>query len=278
LTTPPVRRVCQAIAATALVLGPTRASGQIQHPDTVPFPKAAFDSNVAVADWLLRYDRAAWLTSDLVMKEPKAVIEQLGEEWFAWPEGERWHAAYGRYDDVADRFTPILHYAQADSGFAPIAAPVDTSALTAYARVLARSRAMLAPALHSDRVRYNPYVRRLPDLRLEVWYLPAGFGGMFFEGAEARFLFDSTGRTVVDSATSVYRLRAWRPDTTAVIRLRYDAAEVPTVGSIFFLYQFGRWFKNVMIDTKYHLTTLGRGAWISAVKPPAPSTPAGAPR
>src|SRR5215469_16149598 len=83
-----------------IALGPIGGAATAQtSPKTIGgFPIADFDVNAATADWLMAYDRAAWLTSDSVLALPEASRADLGPEWLCVEGKGVWSALYGRYD------------------------------------------------------------------------------------------------------------------------------------------------------------------------------------
>src|SRR6185295_2712089 len=71
------------------------ARGEDKPPE---FAYEAFGANETTARWLVAYDRVAWQSSELAMKEPEEEVKKLGLEWFCFQGADgSWHAIYGRY-------------------------------------------------------------------------------------------------------------------------------------------------------------------------------------
>ena len=71
------------------------------------FPIAEFQTRDQTARWLLRYDWAAWKSSDEVYKLPAEELRKvLGPEWYCSDSERTWDCYYGKYDPAAGRYLP----------------------------------------------------------------------------------------------------------------------------------------------------------------------------
>jgi hypothetical protein len=233
--------------ADAQVADTTRPGGFFVH---------QFLVNEKVARWLVAYDMVAWVTSDLTVKLPAADQKRLGSEWFCFDQSGVWHAAYGRYDSSTDRFDLVAHYMETGGHVALSNAPVDSSMALEFARALHTAQTH-PPSAVRKQIRYNQYIRRLPDSRIEIWLLPAWQpNGVMVYGADFRQTFDSSGHTLVDSAYRVEQLRFIRPDTSITLDMASEHSEVPGVGDLFFVYAYHKYFARIVIYTQDFLSTL----------------------
>jgi hypothetical protein len=246
------------------------------------FPSKQFMANDETARWLAQYDAVAWVTSDLVTALPKDEFQRLGQEWFCFENSGTWHAVYGRYDTLTDRYAIGVHYRSDGSRFVRTTDAVDTTAMLELARAVHFAEGRSEPAI-GNRVRYNVYVRRLGDRRLEVWLLPAWQpNGVLLYGVELRQTLDSSGRALVDSAYMIGGLRGIRPDTTRTLNIVDDQHEVPTVGETFFAWAYHKYFAHIRIFSRGFVTELAIDpttkkplAWLHAARHSTPDSGSG---
>ncbi len=230
------------------------------------------------AEWLVRYDRFAWVSSDSVMAADPALVEQLGPEWFCDTVDGQWHAFYGRFDPVTDRYRIVFHYVGGDGRpLRSSTVPVDSSRLTAVARALHQTNRRLPPPFAAGRVRLNWYVRRLPGDGVGVSVLPAYQpNGVLVFGGEGHYLWDRDGRRLLDSTYIYLGFRGIRPDTTVELTVPAPELEQPSIGQLFFLLSYYRWFRKLYVQTRYGVTTVivgpdGEPAIITTVHEPEPA-------
>ena len=276
------------IVAIALLVVATAPPLEAQAADTARvggFLVHQFQANDTVARWLVGYDAVAWVTSDLAMKLPADDQKRLGNEWFCFKQFDIWHAVYGRYDSLADRYDLVAHYQETGNGFVVSGSPVDTSRMLDFARALHTTQAHRPSAVRPP-VRYNQYIRRLADDRIEVSLLPAWQpNGVIAYGADFRQTLDSTGRTLLDSAYTVDRLRGIRPDTTLAFEMWDEQHEVPTVDDLFFVYAYHKYFASITIFNRRFLSRFliesspEQAFWLHVIRRSAPDStrPARAP-
>ena len=253
---------------------PTGARAQ-QVPERLGnFHAAAFDSVARIAQWLAQYDAVAWWTSDSLMAQIDALSEadraRLGPDWFAYEQDATWHAVYGRYHPATHTYDAVFHFGVDSLGrITRLTTPVDSALGARYGRMLSESREHLAGHV-PDGLRFNGYVRPLPDGATDVWYVPAFQpNGVMVFGAELRFGFDSAGR-LIDSTIAIDTLKGIRPDTTYTLNLLNEANEVPTVGKTLFLLLYRRYFGRIVIWNRAYTTSMLRHgnqeAWVHAAR------------
>ena len=258
-----------AVAQQATASQPSRARSARD------FPAARFEPVAQTAAYLAIYDRVAWITTDslfALLRQDSTLTRQLGAEWFAYERDSVWHAVYGRFDPVADRYIQVAHFAaRPGQPFRRQSEPADSLLARRYGRALAVTTARLPAAARESRARFNAYVRPLRAGGLELWYLPAWqLDGLLIHGMEFYYRVDSSGGRVVDSSYFVTPLRGGVPDTTQIVDIFNDAREVPTVGQAFFAYYYGRHFRAVYVHNRDFVTTFldkaGGRTWIHALR------------
>jgi len=226
----------------------------------------AFQQNVEIAYWLYQYDMVAWRTSDSLMasKDPEAM--NLTKEWFCYEDSiGNWHAVYGRFEDGIYR--SVFHYIwdEETQSVSRATEEVDTSSSQAYARSLTLGYDLLADVMTNYGIRFNAYLRRLPNQCVEVWFLPAWQpDGRTVYGAEFRYVFDPLGKRLLQKREKFEKLRALRPNRGTVVQLDYQKHKIPPVSSIFFLWSYYRYFGEISIKHFYGKTSLTKadGDWI----------------
>ena len=260
------------ILAVAL-LGATGASAQEQDQRVGGFPFARFQASEAIANWMLAYDRCAWVTSDSLMASAtEAERRRLGTEWFCYEEGGRWHAVYGRYDDSTDRYDEVAHYRQTEgSRFVRTREPAARAIALPFARALHAIDGRMPDEVVQTGARFNAFVRRRSDGAVEAFSIPAWqTNGWLIHGVELRFAFDSAGRVARDSTVIVTPLRGAPADTARELVLDNEERDLPTLGQVFFLLAYHRQFRQVRIVSRDFVTVLndmnGELAWLHAAR------------
>jgi hypothetical protein len=248
---------CQPVESRPSPGPPATAAEPGDGGDEPAFDYETFYARLEVATWLKVYDTVAWHTSDLVMQEPPEILEQLGPSWFCLEIDGTWHAVYGSYDPDSDRFTVVLHYAAGPDGFAPSTESLPRSDLRSFPRALHTVGLRLSPVLVPTDVRFNTYVRRLPDRRIEVWYVPAWqTDGRLVYGTEYRLVTNKTGSKILEEMVPEPALVTDRPDPEAPWFLPNSEAEVPSVGQIFTILVVRDFVPLAAIRSRDYTTTL----------------------
>lgn len=241
---------------------------------TGSFPYAEFvqqfEQHDSIARALLRYDACGWRASDVVLRLDSTTLKRMGPEWLCYSDGGRWHAVFGRFDSTTDRYQIVMHYVLRDTVPTPTLESLDTTAVTARARALHRTAALLPKAFTSSGLRFNPYV--VPGgTSVQVWILPAWQpNGAAVFGAEAEYIFDASGTNLQRSRVIPGPLRWFRPDPTVEFRIDSNSRDAPTVGDIFFYYLVRPYFKSIRIQTAKYSSAQVRTAsgyiWLHTVR------------
>jgi hypothetical protein len=202
------------------------------------------------ARWLILYDMVAWHTSDLVMAESSEVIAQLGGVWFAYQDGEDWHAAYGGWDEEGDRYAHVTHYLMAADSeqFVKVDEPPDPAIADPVGRAVHSSYELIPPAWMGAGLRYNLYTRVI-DEGIEVYWLPAWQpDSTIVIGNSASFTLDPEGRELLAQSSWEPGWATMQPDPTATVVLPSPTRGHPTVFELFFLMYYHDEFDLLMLD------------------------------
>lgn len=259
------------LAGLVLLLAMTVSGQDFKKP---AFDLNEFNKNVIVAEWLCRYDEIAWRTSDIVMKQSPAEIKRLGGEWFCFQAPDKkWHAIYGKY--AKNKFDLVFHFV-VNSNFkiSRVYTRVDTADLNSYSRALITANREIKSIKDSARIMFNQYIKKNEDKSFTVWIFPAFqpnrnavFGGEFI------FTIDKTGNQILKN-DSYYlgSFKAFKVDKPKPVRLEYKENERPTLGSIFYARYYRKYFTDIMIVNRNHMSALvkednGTYSWLQLEKP-----------
>ncbi|MCU0254086.1 MAG: hypothetical protein MUE47_06050 [Acidobacteria bacterium] len=267
-----------ALLFVALVVGLYGQAQTTEAPVESDFPIAEFREREETAEWLLRYDWAAWKSSDVVMSSPKSEREKLGPGWYCCEEGRTWDCYYGKYDFTADRFDVVIHLQSKNrSEFVRVPAEPAPEDATTFARAVLVSLAAAPKEVQSAGFRFNSYIRRTGAGEIEVWLLPAGQpDGTLFYGGDFCQTLDATGTRILATTFAFNGFRGVKANRELELFLENESDDIATVGSIFFILQFGEQFKSVTVVGRKYLSRLVKAereeSWVHAerqVKEPA---------
>jgi hypothetical protein len=226
-----------------------------------------FRARDSIARFLTRYDACAWRTTDVLIAAVHGNTAGLGPVWFCFRLDDRWHAVYGRFDTLSDRYVIAYHYQWRDTLIEESRAPLDSARISDYARAIHTASAKAPGVVGRSGIRWNVYVLNQPDSTLVVWWLPAvQEDGTVLFGAMANLTMDARGRAVLDSLVDHGPIRGMRPDTSIIFRVDSNSPDVPTVGDLFFYYSVRSQFKSVRIVTPKWSSSIIKGsaeeAWV----------------
>ncbi len=216
-----------------------------------------FSHKAEVAEWLYMYDAIAWWTSDSVMTQDSMELQRLGKEWFCFQTNDNnWHAVYGKYNNK--NFDLVFHYL-VDTSYRVfrIYEPVDTTLLCRYSRALNTANNQIQPILDSINLRFNQYIKQNDDNTMTVWIFPAFQpNGLAVYGGEFIYQIDPTGTKILED-DSYYQgqFRAFKVGEPREVWMDYTELEKPTLGNVFFVWYYKKYFTNIKIDNKYYVTT-----------------------
>jgi hypothetical protein len=229
-----------------------------------------FNLKMDTVHWLCEYDNIAWWTSDSVYATPKEEQEKLGSEWFCFKKGSIWHAVYGKYKD--NRFDMVYHY-EVDTNqlIKRVYEQIDSLILNSNCRAIVNGSKFLNDYPDSIKVRFNQYIRRNSDNTLSLWFLPAfTTNSIAVYGGEFYYLFDSTGNNLIAKTEYSQGYKGFKPDLQKEIWLNYETRDEPTLGSIFFIWYYRKYFDRIVVNAKKFKSTLFHDKekyyWVHAVK------------
>lgn len=232
-----------------------------------------FNRKTSVAEWLYMYDAIAWWTSDSVMVQDTAELNRLGNEWFCYQTPEKnWHAVYGKYNE--NKFDIVFHFfVDTTSKVSRIYESVDTIILNSYSRALITANMKIKSIKDSNNIKFNQYIKRNNDKTFSVWILPAFQTNNYaVYGGEFIYIIDWTGTKILkDESYYQGQFRAFKVGEPREIWLNYRELDKPTLGSIFFVWYYKKYFTNIRIDNKDYVTTTfknddGSYSWINVEK------------
>jgi len=233
------------VSLCTVVLGQTPAKG----PD---FDVKDFDKKFEVVQWLVDYDKVAWVTTDVLMKEDKEVLNKLGSEWFCFKDSDGvWNAVYGKLSDSG--YDAVLVYAIDSAGkTTKVSKKVDQDFLTRHARALSTARKKLSMSIPANSPRFNQYIRQNTDKTLSVWLLPAfQRDGTAVYGGEAIYTIDAAGEKILNEESYFQaNFRGFKSQPPREIWLTYRDLKKPTLGAIFFVWYYKEYFTRIVIDNE----------------------------
>lgn len=221
------------------------------------FDIKSFNDKFEIAQWLFKYDAIAWWTSDSVSASSKEEQNKLGNEWFCYLDKDIWHAAYGKYTN--NKFDLIFHYTvDTTAKVKRVFTSIDTSITNSYSRALINANRELQPLKDTNKVQFNQFVKRNDDGTLSIWLLPAfSTSGFAIYGGEFFYKYDQSGNILLDKSEYFKgNFKGFKADKPREIWLNYRDLEKPTLGSIFFVWYYKKYFTKIFIDTKKYNSCL----------------------
>lgn len=231
-----------------------------------------FNKKAHLAEWLYEYDMIAWWTSDSVLTGDKSKIAQLGKVWFCYEDDKNiWHAFYGK--DKNGIFHSVFQY-EVDTNYKIKKSTTfpDTSILNSFSRAITQSLEKIKKIKDSDKLRFNQFVRKNAQNEIEVWILPAFQPNSFaVYGGEFHYTFNSTGtKLILEDQYFQGEFRAFKVGEPREIWLNYTDVEKPTLGAIFFVWYYKKYFTKINVETSKSISTLvkadGSYSWIHVEK------------
>jgi len=240
------------------------------------FDIADFNSKFEVAQWLFEYDYVAWHTSDSVMVQDKSEINRLGREWFCFKDkNKNWHAVYGKYDN--QNFDLVFHF-KLDSNFkiSRVYDKVDTLLLNSYSRALITANKQIKALKDTVNLSFNQFITQNDDKTFSVYILPAfQRNNTVIYGGEFIYSIDYSGNKILkDESYFQGDFRGFKAAPPREIWLNYRELEKPTLGAIFFVWYYKKYFTSINIDCSKSVSTVIKGdnndyTWLHIEKDPA---------
>ncbi len=224
-------------------------SGQVPR----DFDVKAFNEKFAVARWLGDYDRTTWEALQSLRKEKGFREKMLSEgfEHFCYQDADGvWHAVLGHFFFTYD----TLHPERTGRG-----TPPSSSELQPYVQALHTATERLKKD-HADLpVRMSRYIRKNPDGTFTVWFFPAPFqNDMAIYGGEFSYTLDPSGSRILESSGYYSGKFKGFPLEKGLkeITLDYSDIDEPTLGGIFFVWQYKEFFDKIRLQTARSISTI----------------------
>jgi len=222
------------------------------------FDVIGFNKKAEIAGWLCAYDAIAWRTTDVMLKEKEEDIKRLGREWFCFQtKDENWHAVYGKYEN--EKMNVVFHYIiDANLKITRTNVSIDATFLDSHARALITANNQCKPVRDSVQLRFNQFIKQNEDKTFTVWIFPAFQpDSVAIYGGEFIYTIDPIGKKVLED-NSYYqgKFRGFKADGSKEIWIDYTKLEKPTLGGVFFIMYYQKYFKSIKLDAKNSVSTL----------------------
>jgi hypothetical protein len=216
-----------------------------------------FNQKAETAEWLYVYDCIAWWTSDSVMAQDTIELKRLGKEWFCYQTNDKnWHAIYGKYEN--SQFDLVFHYL-VDTLYKVkrIYEPVDTAILNGYSRALYVANEYVKPQ-KSANLSFNQFIKQNEDKTFNVWIFPAFQKNAWaIYGKEFILKIDKSGQKIIED-NSYYdtEFRGFEvKNEPREVWIDQTQFEKPTLGVVFFVWYYKKYFTYIKIDNKNYVST-----------------------
>lgn len=224
------------------------------------FDEAAFAQRCSLATSLMLDDSAAWKTSDYITSNfPATVLDSLDETWFVLPGNNSRTVFYGKYLSATSSYQPKFQFVVTPDAKIQHVPPALSSEILVYAKAVHTGTTQFKRLLDSLMLNFsfNHYIRKNTDSSFTMWFFPAGMDTYCPYGLEALLSIDQTGSIVKNIALTGNELKYFEvTKTLGSIVLDNTFETVPTVGNIFFILMFGKYFTSVEIQNTYYQTTV----------------------
>jgi len=261
----------RAWVAAALLLSPflrLPLPGSVSPPAEDP-NREELERNLQIARWMAVYDRVAWGTTDLLVKEPKETLAKVGPVWFCMEKGGSWYAVYGRY--LSNAYEIALCYRQVSKdGFEKVKPP-DFPDKDRFARAISLTLPEIQDTTRRTTVRFNYYVRREQD-RIAIYYLPAfQTDGKLAFGIQHTFVVDATGGKLVSHERHGHILVGAIPYKERTLTFEMTDCVVPTPQAIFAMMSYRDAFADILTHCRdAYFGMAMRDGQLACVRTPAP--------
>lgn len=210
------------------------------------------------------YDWVAWSTTDSIVKIYENEMDQLGREWFAIENknDQNWYAIYGKLDS-AGYHALIQFKIDTNERVERIEKTPYEAEYIYYAQALQTADKAVNDKINQTRISFNSYVIRNEDKTFHVYYLPAIYNNSYaIYGAEHIYKIDSLGEKVLkDESYLGESLRGYQIAKDKEINLNYEDVEIPTIGSLFYIFSFNRYYDRILIICKDYATMLTKDTY-----------------
>lgn len=225
------------------------------------------DQNLATARWMLEYDRAAWSSTDLLIKEDKVALRQVSPVWFCLKQNGTWYAVYGA--NSPHGYEIAFCYGEDAGGRFHKVSPPEFPDKDPFGKAIALT---LPPILETTRrttVRFNDYVRREGN-RIAVYYTPAlQSDGKLAYGMQRTAWVDAGGAKLLSEDAHGQVLIGIIPGRQRNLTLEMTDCAVPTPQAIFTMLAYRDLFADIAVHCQpgTFAVTEHNGAFVCGLKP-----------
>jgi hypothetical protein len=200
--------------------------------------------NMETARWMMAYDRVAWATTDLLLKESKETQQKISPVWFCLERDAAWYAFYGDYRSNA--FEIAVCYREVSKGkFEKVSAP-DLADTARFATALNLTLPEILDSTRRTTVRYNYFVRGEKN-GVVVYYLPAlQPDGKLAYGIQHTFFMSPTGGKVISHDHFGRTLIGAIPANSTWITLEMPECADPTPQALFTMMSYREYFADIL--------------------------------
>ncbi|MEM7108225.1 MAG: hypothetical protein AAF519_08360 [Bacteroidota bacterium] len=262
------------IVITLLLAASFIVNGQEDPPERDGLFMTTHFENAQLASKMLAYDHVAWVSSDSVQTLPQDELSTYGGQWFCYLDSAGiYHALYGAYDST---YALTAHYLVDSITFAVNRTfePFDTTLAVQYSKAydlaLSRKREFLGT---EDQLRYNHFIFR-NDSTISVHFIPAFQpNGFMIYGAEQHYTLNFAATTIIDTVEYFNEYRGYQAAPKKEITITYEDLDYNSLGSVFFLMYYNKYFKSIRILTKNYVSTFlngknNEGTWFHIARIP----------
>lgn len=206
--------------------------------------QSAIEENLQTARWMSDYDRVAWSTTDLLLKESPEALQHVGPIWLCLRNADQWYAVYGRVN--SGRYEIALCYREVASGkFEKVTAP-EFADLNRFVRAINLTLPEIEHITRSTTVRFNYYIRAESD-RIALYYVPAfQTDGKLAHGIQHTFFLGAAGQEVLSHVSHGTVLRGVIPAKNQIVIMDLTDCAVPTPQALFIMMNFRDRFADIM--------------------------------
>ncbi|HUJ42970.1 MAG TPA: hypothetical protein VLW52_05110 [Opitutaceae bacterium] len=242
---------------------PARPENQIQ---------ADLEQNLQTARWMVEYDHVAWATTDLLLKESKETLRQVGPVWFCLKKDDGWYALYGSLR--AETYDIAVCYREASRDKFEKVTPPDFPDKDRFARAISLTLPETLETTRRTTVRFNYFVRGERD-QIAIYYLPAfQTDGKLAYGIQYTFFLDSPGRKLTSHEQLGQVLIGVFPNKGRTVVLEMPECVVPTPQALFSMISYRDRFGDIVTHCRdgYFGITEQNGVLTCIRKSATPST------
>lgn len=194
---------------------------------------------------MLEYDRVAWSSTDLLMKEDKTALRKVSPVWFCLKRNDAWYALYGA--NSSHGYEVAFCYAEGPGGKFHRVSPPEFPDKDRFGRAIALTLPPLLDLTRRTTVRFNYYVRREGD-RIAVYYTPAlQPDGKLAYGVERTAWVDAGGAKLLSEDAHGQVLSGVIPGRQRTLTLEMTDCAVPTPQAFFTMLAYRGLFADIVV-------------------------------